>query len=413
MKRELPFLSPISIAFTIIVLAILGFSVWQHGGLSFSPGEVTAQSRQGIVLQGFATHAEFEEQCEYCHQPLKIEQSLLCTSCHESISTQQIYRTGTHGQIDQTISCKNCHPEHRGKSFDPLTYALSQFDHQQVDLLLTGAHALLSCETCHENENYQLAYQGCSDCHAEPELHTGMFDSSCDTCHTDLAWRPVLMDGQVFDHDQSRFSLVRHDLLPSGESIVCADCHSSDTPPADLQACTACHLVLAPDTMETHVQTVGEDCLQCHDGKDRMADFDHAAFFLLDGKHARLQCAACHTDFRFTGTPDLCQDCHAEPDIHAGSFGTECQRCHTTQAWAPAMLTQHTFPLDHGEQGIQSCQTCHVDTYPAYTCYNCHEHQPDEIAREHLEEGISTEELMQCADCHPTGREEEGSDDED
>jgi len=413
LKRELPFLSPISIAFTLIVFVILGLSLLRHGGQAFNPGAVTAQTRPGITLQGFTSHAEFEEQCELCHQPLDGLQADLCVQCHENISAQQSAQTGTHGQIDVEIACKDCHPEHRGSSFDPVAYAIGRFDHALTHLPLTGAHAMLDCESCHAGGNYQLIYQGCTDCHAEPAIHAGMFQETCDSCHTDLGWRPVLLDGKIFDHQNTGFSLAHHQILPAGENIVCLDCHTAESNQADLQKCVTCHTPLNPAFMKAHLQIMGGDCLQCHDGADRMAGFDHAAVFPLDGQHRTLACAACHVDNRFAGTSGLCVDCHEEPQIHAGFFGTQCQRCHNSQAWRPALLVQHTFPLDHGSSGDLACQSCHVDTYAEYTCYTCHEHQPEETAKKHLEEGISTEELVQCAQCHPTGSEDEFKEDED
>ncbi|HSV85808.1 MAG TPA: cytochrome c3 family protein [Levilinea sp.] len=413
MKREIPFLSPISIAFTVIVFAILGLSLWLHGGLAFSPGAVTAQARPGIILQGFTSHADFEQQCKLCHQPLGALQADLCMHCHDNILDQQHTQTGTHGQIDTLIACRDCHPEHRGASFDPVAFAVIRFDHSQTHLPLTGAHAILGCESCHIDGNYQLSYAGCTDCHAEPDIHAGMFEENCDACHTDLAWRPVLLEGDVFDHQNTGFSLVHHQVLPSGQDIACVDCHAVDSVQADPRKCTDCHTALDPSYMKDHLRTVGPDCLQCHDGTDRMAGFDHAAVFPLDGQHRRLECSACHANFHFGDMSGLCIDCHAEPDIHAGFFGTQCQRCHTTQAWTPALLLQHTFSLDHGEGGDLTCQTCHVDTYSEYTCYSCHEHQPEDMAKKHLEEGISAQELIECAACHPTGREKEGEHDGD
>jgi hypothetical protein len=181
---------------------------------------------------------------------------------------------------------------------------------------------------------------------------------------------------------------------------------------ASAQVCEACHTLRDAPFMDEHTRVLGDACLECHDGKDRMAGFDHASVFPLDGKHQALDCAECHANFQFAGTPSQCGACHAEPEVHAGYFGTDCQRCHSTSAWTPAKLTGHTFPLDHGEEGELACQTCHPASYPQYTCYECHEHQAEAIAQEHNEEGISTEELAQCADCHPSGREEEHENDE-
>lgn len=99
--------------------------------------------------------------------------------------------------------------------------------------------------------------------------------------------------------------------------------------------------------------------------------------------------------------PHECAACHEEPAVHAGQFGLNCARCHTLQAWRPALLTRHAFLLDHGGEGPVACQTCHTQTYAENTCYECHDHDPQEMQERHAEEAIF--ELENCAECHPSG----------
>ncbi|MCP4427312.1 MAG: hypothetical protein GY803_22720, partial [Chloroflexi bacterium] len=79
-------------------------------------------------------------------------------------------------------------------------------------------------------------------------------------------------------------------------------------------------------------------------------------------------------------------------------------------AWAPAQLSYHSFPLDHGEEGEIPCLTCHPSTYIEYTCDECH--APAEMVNEHREEDI-LEIVGQCIECHPTGLEDEGDFEDD
>ena len=134
-----------------------------------------------------------------------------------------------------------------------------------------------------------------------------------------------------------------------------------------------------------------------------MIPFDHANFFPLDGKHAEVKCSKCHADQKYKGVPTTCAECHKEPKIHAGIFGSECQDCHTANGWVPALLNKHTFPLDHGGKGEVNCQTCHLNTYPEYTCYSCHDHQPEEITASHKRANISEADLPDCTRCHAGG----------
>jgi mono/diheme cytochrome c family protein len=105
--------------------------------------------------------------------------------------------------------------------------------------------------------------------------------------------------------------------------------------------------------------------------------------------------------------PHECRACHEEPTVHADRFGLNCSRCHTLQAWKPALLTRHTFLLDHGGEGKLPCQTCHTETYSDHTCYGCHDHEPGEMEVVHVQEEIDDFEL--CVECHPTGVEGEAA----
>jgi mono/diheme cytochrome c family protein len=99
--------------------------------------------------------------------------------------------------------------------------------------------------------------------------------------------------------------------------------------------------------------------------------------------------------------PHECRACHEEPDVHAERFGFNCSRCHTLEAWKPALLLRHAFALDHGDEGKVACQTCHTTTYFENTCYECHDHDPGEMETVHAAEGIT--QLDPCHECHPTG----------
>lgn len=377
--------------------------MWKNGGLAFSPGPVSAQGHPGITLQEFGSHADFEKDCARCHQPMSTDQTGLCTQCHENIAEQRAAKMGTHGSIDPSTRCANCHQEHKGRDYDPVAFAVSQFDHTQTRLPLIGAHASLECQNCHTNGNYQLFYRGCSDCHTEPASHAGMFGLHCEECHTDLYWQPAMIAGRPFDHEQSGFSLKRHTQLNNGQPFQCSDCHNAKESTANLSSCTSCHAQTDPAFMDTHIKIMGPDCLQCHDGADRMAGFDHDALFPLTGKHSQLDCSTCHKDFHFRDTASKCSACHQEPEIHTGFFGSQCQYCHGSQAWQPAKLIQHTFALDHGKQGELACQTCHPANYQGFTCYTCHDHTPEETLKQHQKVNVSAEALAQCAGCHPTG----------
>ena len=105
--------------------------------------------------------------------------------------------------------------------------------------------------------------------------------------------------------------------------------------------------------------------------------------------------------------PHECRACHEEPTVHADRFGLNCARCHGLEAWKPALLTRHTFLLDHGGDGKLTCNTCHTMTYSEHTCYGCHDHTPEQMETVHTEQDIV--DITNCVQCHPTGQEGEGN----
>jgi hypothetical protein len=150
------------------------------------------------------------------------------------------------------------------------------------------------------------------------------------------------------------------------------------------------------------MEEYGMDCVSCHDGVDRMRDFDHNQVYALQGGHAEADCQECHAEQVFAGTAQDCVACHADPELHAGKFGSDCARCHTAVAWQPAKLTRHAFQLTHVSTEQLECQTCHLEDFTEQTCYNCHDHQPADMAVVHQAEGI--QEYENCSHCHPSGQ---------
>lgn len=350
-----------------------------------------------------------------------------CTGCHTGEDFEVLSR-----------SCVDCHAGH-----DPLFMSNHQADlgsdclacHDGVDTManfnhdatlfpLTGEHAQTACQGCHTSESLVAGIAGeasgvpleCAACHAEPPVHAGLFQSTCEDCHTPAGWSPALLNGTAFDHfTETGFSLVKHETGFAGELLDCRSCHVESLAEFQQTVCEQCHTSGDPDFMAAHTAEFGPACLDCHDGVDSMEDFDHSTVFVLDGSHADLACASCHVTttpegaviHRFADTPSDCAGCHAEPAIHAGIFGLDCASCHNTFAWRPAALTSHSFPLDHGGEGEIACSVCHAATFVEFTCDRCHE--PAVMVEEHNKEDIF-DIAGRCLDCHPTGLKEESED---
>jgi len=174
---------------------------------------------EGVVLQGFASHADFEKACGTCHQPLKTTLGALCLRCHEDTADQMRMGTGIHGQITNAAKCQACHSDHQGRDFDPTLAAIDFFDHSGTQFSLI-----------HHEVDYEKTSISCTDCHVG-EDYSVVEDAGCRDCHG--------------NHDQ-QFILE-------------------------------------------HIQDYSGNCLGCHDGADRMRDFEHATTgFILEAPMHRL-----------------------------------------------------------------------------------------------------------------------------
>ena len=159
----------------------------------------------------------------------------------------------------------------------------------------------------------------CGSCHRADDVHGGALGVGCDRCHQSTAWREVR-----FDHDLTAFPLVGLHVV-----VTCAQCHESlrfkDAP----TGCNGCHA-----KNDIHKGGLGADCESCHSPNGwNLWSFDHGAktHFPLDGAHKALRCADCHVKpVEEVKLSRNCVSCHASDDMHAGQFGRQCERCHTT-----------------------------------------------------------------------------------
>lgn len=196
-------------------------------------------------------------------------------------------------------------------------------------------------------------------------------------------------------------------LIP-GHHLLEADCFACHAPlfGATTGRCTACHKpedigrlttlgqpVLKPLTSTPfHQKLLRQDCMACHS--------DHAGVrrYRSEGRF--------NHDLLEAGARKECQSCHRAPaDALHQKIAGNCSQCHTDQKWVPATFAHEKhFVLDRDHD--VKCATCHVrNDYSRYTCYGCHEHTPEKIRREHIEEGIR--DFKNCVECHPSAREQD------
>jgi hypothetical protein len=307
---------------------------------------------------------------------------------------------------DLSLDCGECHsPERWIPVESPPT-----FRHDSTGFELLASHTQVSCRGCHRSLVFHRVGTACADCH--DDAHRGELGFRCESCHTPATWTN---QREMFDvHSQTRFP-----LLAVHARLDCAACHANQEPwqyattPAE---CGNCHLetyllTTDPSHVEAGFSRRCEDCHLVTASTWRGARFSHPQSFPLVGGHARLACARCHTGGGYAGLSRACVSCHQQdyaattnPAHAPAGFPTQCEGCHTVQAWRPATFDHNLtrFPLD-GAHAQVDCSRCHEGgryTGTPTDCYSCHRADYDGTSNpNHRASGFPT----QCRNCHNTG----------
>ena len=387
------------IAAVVTVLSIAGY-VYAQGGLLYNPGSLNAHGEE--ILGGVKSHADIGGDCKTCHtspwESAKMEDR--CASCHTDIAIQMREATSMHGVMlndNPDLSCRHCHPEHRGPDAPLTEMTDAVFPHEAVGFSLGGhqftvAGDAFTCDDCHGNDVSRFDPQVCDTCHRQMDValmdsHTASFGAICLDCHDGV---DSLVSG--FNHSRYPFKLTgKHD------GLECAKCHTNARRPGDfeavLQDCYSCH-----KQDDEHNGNYGTDCGLCHspDGW-KPARFDHSlSAFKLIGEHAEVRCDECHLNAVYKGTPSDCYSCHKQDDEHNGRFGTDCGACHQPIKWEDATFDHNksNFPLTAGHTNVP-CEKCHATGQFAGLSTNCSSCHNDPT----YHAGMFG---LDCAACHTT-----------
>ncbi|MFK7739033.1 MAG: cytochrome c3 family protein [Planctomycetota bacterium] len=368
---------------------------------------------------------------------------LACTACHAPEGSFAERHPGRSAD-----DCRICHGDPHGGQFEGSALAeegcvscherthftphgFGAEDHAYTALPLDGAHAKQDCDACHKraSERHARVFRGtpnqCDQCH--DDAHMGAFAhkqveleasprGACAVCHGTDAWAAI--DHERFDHrDWTGFHLDG-----AHGQIDCTDCHARTAEPDGLGrrfgripehsgattgvGCQRCHG--DPHEGQFAREGVAQEvdgrvgCLRCHNTSSFRAlphGFDHTAFtgFELFGKHADLDCAACHEPL---SQPDAsgrtwsrakgqeCADCHTDPhrDQFARFGKTDCTRCHKSVNTFATLSFRHNldsrFQLGDQHRKV-ACALCHKqetaqgETFVRYKplptkCVDCH-----------------------------------------
>jgi hypothetical protein len=196
----------------------------------------------------------------------------------------------------------------------------------------------------------------------------------------------------------------------------CATCHKFGGQAA--LRCLDCHTEIAT-RLNAHrglhssyniPPSSSQECARCHsehNGEDfPLIKWDVKAFehkqtgYVLQGKHAGLECKRCHAPERiipqecgvirikdlsrtYLGLSTACSTCHQDP--HKGRLGQTCQQCHNFEDWKAISVGQ----FDHSKTRYPL-----TGLHAQVECAKCHTAGPDNKPRY---AGIP---FNQCADCH-------------
>lgn len=306
-----------------------------------------------------------------------------CASCHKQgvkFSAVPNECSGCHANDDPHdgklgSNCAACH--------DSVTWKTTTFNHATARFPLVGAHAWLSCSSCHTQNDFSTAPLQCEGCHQKDDPHAGQFGAQCGSCHSETSWLNT-----TFDHGVS----TGFSLQGQHKSLTCISCHlpGKSFSPSD-STCISCHKKDDP-----HEGSRGSDCGSCHSQNTWQTTFDHVTQtgFALRGSHEQLACKSCHTDGLEATLPTTCHECH-QPDPHQRQLGNDCASCHNETSFVASVRFNHnltSFPL-LGIHAALQCDSCHATARfhdADAQCASCHD-------KEDIHNGNMGED---CGSCH-------------
>lgn len=299
----------------IIVSAVSFESVHAKAKNFLMPGPVSATHPNNEVMNGYASHAEFEQECGHCHAPIHCVTDTRCQDCHMEIAQQRVEGRGLHGKLPGTSKCQTCHVEHRGREVVISEMAYSGVDHFGLAGFSLASHQVdyenvpMDCDGCHSKDRFIEDTLDCITCHVNADHdymaeHMELYGSDCMACHDGV---DRMRD---FDHDEYYVLDGQH------AQAECISCHEDLVYAGKSQDCASCHQDPEYEGM------FGQDCARCHSTTAWLpAQLTQHTFVLTHGGLPVDGCQSCHTA-EFT-TID-CVGCHDHTDEMMKEFHVNC-----------------------------------------------------------------------------------------
>ena len=308
------------------MVLISAISIEMHKETLFFPGSLTEKSNQGDEIQGFVSHAEFEQDCGHCHGPIHCVEDHRCQDCHQEVARERAYSTGLHGRLPGMTQCENCHPEHMGKDAHITEFAYNNVNHELLSDFSLELHQFdfdnkpMGCQSCHSQDSFISERLDCITCHTNGDhdftaSHIELYGTDCVSCHDGMDQYSNFEHADVFRLDGEHFALE------------CEECHQEKQYAGTPQECSGCH-----EEPAVHAGLFGQDCDRCHIASAWFpAELKNHTFVVDHGDNTSPQCETCH---HLTYTEYRCVSCHNEEEMR-------------------------TVHLDEGDYANEECITCH------------------------------------------------------
>ncbi len=376
-----------------------------HAAAAWKPALRFDHSKTDYPLTG--RHETVE--CNTCHlasflklpldkegRPIPIYKPLAhkeCSPCHADPHNGQL-----------GLVCSKCHNTESWTGMNQ-----KKFNHDLTRYPLRGKHAALQCAQCHDPKSAwgkRPPFATCLSCHQDAHAGTATLAGKvvdCAACHTVAGFHPSTYT--VEQHAASAYPLLGKHI-----TVKCEACHAKNPPgvaPEKLGKSGVLMRMAHDRCMSCHADAHGGQfaarpgrgaCEPCHrvDGwtPSTFTAKDHARLRLgLEGRHAEIECAACHGPAR-KGLPPLpgpdrigtagtalvltdasCTSCHFDP--HDGRFSSRgarpkkngCLACHDVRTFRPSTVdvAAHAtfgFALEGAHRAVP-CDACHQESKPA------------------------------------------------
>ena len=352
------------------------------------------------------TGSHIATECAACHTDGYTGTSTLCSACHTDNYNEA--QNPSHTAAGISTECETCH--------ETTAWIPSIFDHTvTTGFELTNGHSGKQCVDCHLGTT-TAASSDCISCHQtnynEAKDHVLLnFPFDCLQCHNTTDWGEA-----TFDHNTTNFPLTG-----SHVATECIACHS-DGYAGTSTLCSDCHQTNYNETLNPNHLALGvsincEDCHTTNPGWEPALFPNHQDYYALNGAHLTVanDCFLCHAG-DYNNTQNTCFACHTtdynntiNPAHAIAQFPTDCESCHTENAWIPSTFDHDSqyFPIYSGEhQGEWTlCSECHTEptNYSVFSCILCHEHNLNDMADEHSDVTDYVYASVNCLACHPTG----------